>query len=255
MTVINRSRQATLAWTFSTGGTGMNQPLEAKVSREELTNILHRERFRYQRMPLPYGLSTEGHDRSSTAKLIFDADLEGASVLDIGCCYGFFCYEAKRRNAGRVVGVELDPDRYRQAMILHNVLGSDIELRNQDFQEVVRKENFDFVLFLNVIHHLDDPIQALRQIGACVQRRLVMEFPTFSDRKFRRRNRSMLGAIPWLLNRLPLIGVGATQKAPKFVFSPKAIERLFSTPEQTFRSIRFMRSPFVKERIIAICDK
>lgn len=225
------------------------------ASREELQDILQRERFRHQRMPLPYGLSTGGKDRSSTAELIFDADLRGASVLDIGCCYGYFCYEAKQRNAGRVVGVELDAERFRQALILRSIYGSDIEIRNEDFAEVVKTERFDYVLFLNVIHHLDDPIDALRLLGACVQTRLILEFPTFSDPKFRRRNKSLLGVLPWLLNRLPLMGVGSTKKAPKFVFSPKALERLLTASDSGFRSFRFLRSSLGKGRCIAICEK
>jgi tRNA (mo5U34)-methyltransferase len=36
-------------------------------------------------------------------------DLEGRSVLDIGCNAGFYSFEMKRRNAGRVLGIDSDP--------------------------------------------------------------------------------------------------------------------------------------------------
>src|SRR5690606_15383561 len=42
-------------------------------------------------------------------------DLEGRSVLDIGCNAGFYAIEMKRRNAGRVVGIDSDPRYLRQA--------------------------------------------------------------------------------------------------------------------------------------------
>src|SRR5262245_38674257 len=38
-------------------------------------------------------------------------DLNGASVLDIGCNAGFYCLELKKRGAGRVLGVDVD-ERY-----------------------------------------------------------------------------------------------------------------------------------------------
>ena len=47
-------------------------------------------------MPLPHGLSTKGQDRSNTASLVLPDKLDGQSVVDIGCCYGYFCYEARR---------------------------------------------------------------------------------------------------------------------------------------------------------------
>ena len=39
------------------------------------------------------------------------ADLNGASVLDIGCNGGFYSIQMKKRGAGRVLGIDVD-DRY-----------------------------------------------------------------------------------------------------------------------------------------------
>jgi tRNA (mo5U34)-methyltransferase len=41
-------------------------------------------------------------------KNAFPDDLQGASVLDIGCNAGYYSIELKRRGAGRVVGVDVD---------------------------------------------------------------------------------------------------------------------------------------------------
>jgi len=50
-------------------------------------------------------------------------DLQGASVLDIGCNGGFYSIEAKRRGAGRVLGIDID-DRYlNQARFAAQTLG------------------------------------------------------------------------------------------------------------------------------------
>jgi 2-polyprenyl-3-methyl-5-hydroxy-6-metoxy-1,4-benzoquinol methylase len=234
----------------------LTELVNVTVSREELQEILRREHFDYQRMPLPYGLSTQGIDRSSTARLIFEEDLQGASVLDIGCCNGFFCYEAKRRNAGRVVGIEINPERYRHAQIFRHIYGIDIELRNDDFFTVLAAESFDYVLFLNVVHHLGDPIEALRKISAGTRKRLVIEFPTFSDHWYRQAQKGVASLIPWFFNRIPLIGVGASTKGTRFVFSPQAIYRLLVIQTGLFRTVRLFPSPFRgRGRYIAICEK
>ena len=58
----------------------------------------------YQKIILPYGIEINGVDYQDVADLIFSENLSGKSVLDVGCNYGFFCHEAKRRNAGKSVG-------------------------------------------------------------------------------------------------------------------------------------------------------
>jgi SAM-dependent methyltransferase len=226
------------------------------VSQQELLEILQKERFLYQRMPLPYGLSTQGQDRSSTARLIFAEDLQGASVLDIGCCNGYFCYEAKRRNAGRVVGVEIDPERYRHAQIFRHIYGIDVELKNDDFFTVLENASFDYVLFLNVLHHLGDPIEALAKVAAATRKRLVLEFPTFADRTYRRELKGVARLFKWLLNRVPVIGLGTSTKGTRFVFSPAAIDRLLVVQMGLFRAVRMVPSQVGKDlRCLAICEK
>src|SRR5438270_10874909 len=39
---------------------------------------------------------------------VFPADMQGASVLDVGCNAGFYSIELKRRGAGRVRGGDVD---------------------------------------------------------------------------------------------------------------------------------------------------
>ena len=62
-------------------------------------------------------------------------DLSGASVLDLGCNAGFYSIEMKKRNATRVVGVDLD-DRYlRQARFAAATLQLDIEFLKMSVYE------------------------------------------------------------------------------------------------------------------------
>ncbi|WEX10407.1 TIGR04290 family methyltransferase [Chelativorans sp. AA-79] len=93
---------------------------------------------------------------------IIPDDLEGRTVLDIGCNAGFYAIEMKRRNAGRVVGIDSDPHYLRQADFAAKEMETDIEFRQMSVYEVGRlKEKFDLVLFMGVLYHLRHPLLAL----------------------------------------------------------------------------------------------
>jgi tRNA (mo5U34)-methyltransferase len=108
-------------------------------------------------------------------------DLEGCSVLDIGCNAGFYAIEMKRRNAGRVVAVDSDPHYLRQAEFAAREAGEAIEFHEMSVYDVARlKEKFDLVLFMGVLYHLRHPLLALdllhehvvkdRMLFQCMQR-------------------------------------------------------------------------------------
>jgi tRNA (mo5U34)-methyltransferase len=98
-------------------------------------------------------------------------DLHGASVLDIGCNAGFYSIEMKRRGAGRVVGIDSDPDYLAQARFASEVCNAPIELRCMSVYDIARlQERFDWVLFLGVFYHLRYPLLALDLIRKHVVR-------------------------------------------------------------------------------------
>lgn len=89
-------------------------------------------------------------------------DLNGASVLDIGCNAGFYSLEMKRRNAGRVLGIDSDPHYLDQARFVAEVENADIEFRRMSIYDVGElKERFDLVIFMGVFYHLRYPMLAL----------------------------------------------------------------------------------------------
>lgn len=89
-------------------------------------------------------------------------DLEGRSVLDIGCNAGFYLIEMKKRNAGRVVGIDADPHYLEQAAFAAEQTGVDVELRQMSVYEVGQLgQRFDIVLFMGVFYHLRHPLLAL----------------------------------------------------------------------------------------------
>lgn len=222
-------------------------------SKEKIEEILRKESFRYHRVNLPYGLRTPGQDRSPTSKIIFPESLAGKTLLDVGCAIGYFCFEAEARGAARVVGLELKDDRFRQALILKDILDSKVEFWHHDVVNELPQEQFDYVCLLNVIHHLDEPMRALHQIAQLAREVLILEFPTLADVKFRQTTRLRF---PWLYNRLPLIGVSSVQPPIEqtFVFAPSAIKRILQDHRRLFSKVKFLNSP-MKGRKIAICKK
>jgi tRNA (mo5U34)-methyltransferase len=90
------------------------------------------------------------------------SDLNGWSVLDVGCNAGFYSHEMKRRGAARVLGIDSDARYLAQARFAAEVAGVDIEFRQMSVYEVPQlKERFDLVLFLGVFYHLRYPLLAL----------------------------------------------------------------------------------------------
>ncbi|WP_041678946.1 TIGR04290 family methyltransferase [Rhizobium etli] len=95
-------------------------------------------------------------------KHVVPKDLEGCSVLDIGCNAGFYALEMKRRNAGRVLGIDSDPRYLKQARFAADHFGLDVEFRQMSVYEVSKLgERFDLVLFMGVLYHLRHPLLAL----------------------------------------------------------------------------------------------
>src|SRR5690554_6508049 len=89
-------------------------------------------------------------------------NLEGRSVLDIGCNAGFFSLEMKRRGAGRVLGIDSDPRYLTQADLVFKAFDVDAELRQLSVYELGSiGEKFDLVLFMGVFYHLRHPLLAL----------------------------------------------------------------------------------------------
>lgn len=221
-------------------------------SKEEIEQILDNFRFEYQSIPLPYGLSTTGNNRFDSAAKILPEDLTGKTVLDIGSAYGYFCFEAEKRNSQKVVGTELKPYRYLGANIIKDIKQSEVEFLNKDIlvDKPIDRE-FDIVLMLNVIHHLPFPIYSLHQASKYTKELLIIEFPTLDDKKFKKTHFSRI-----INSDMPYIGVSKLkEKDQTFVFSPSSLKRILVENNKYFSRIEFKDSPMSDDRKIAFCYK
>jgi tRNA (mo5U34)-methyltransferase len=102
-------------------------------------------------------------------------DLEGKTVLDIGCNAGFYSIQMKLRGASRVLAIDADTDYLTQARFAADAVGVKIELAEMSVYDVGSLgQQFDIVFFLGVIYHLRHPLLALDLIREHVVRDLFV---------------------------------------------------------------------------------
>lgn len=230
-----------------------------RYTADQIAELIKPSTFEYQRVALPHGIATHGHDRSATCDLVLPRNLNKATVLDIGCALGAVCFEAERRGALEVIGLEPRASRFEAGIVLKEILGSGVELRRETLAEFLVSERsrrapaaqFDYVLLLNVLHHLDDPITTLRQCALVTKRQLIVEFPTLNDPIFA----GVPSDLADRLNELPLMGVSTRAADQRFLFTPRALERVLFDHHSLFKSVRFLPSPMQGGRVIGIFEK
>lgn len=102
-------------------------------------------------------------------------DLNGKTVLDIGCNAGFYSIQMKRRGADRVLGIDFDETYLEQARFAAELCGVDIEFAALSVYDIADLgERFDLVLFMGVLYHLRHPLLALDLIHEHVAKDLFL---------------------------------------------------------------------------------
>ena len=148
-------------------------------SKEQIIAMLDENSFSYQNVPLPHGLETGGHDRSDTARAIFGEDVAGKSVFDLGCKYGYFCFAAEESGAVKIRGVDIEPENIRKSRLLAQSRGSIAQFERLDIEKQEIQDRYDYVLCLNVLHHLRNPLAVLEKLIAATRQKLVLEVAGF----------------------------------------------------------------------------
>ena len=104
----------------------------------------------------------------------------GASVLDLGCNEGWFAQLALEWGAERAVGVDVRELNIRRARLMRDHNGIDpqrLQFEQADATAIdpARYGEFDVVLVLGLIYHLENPIGALRLARALTRGTVVVE--------------------------------------------------------------------------------
>jgi SAM-dependent methyltransferase len=123
------------------------------------------------------------YDRPAVLEAL--GDVSGRTILDAGCGPGFYAAELARRGAN-VIGFDQSSE---MVALARRRLGADAELRVHDLTDPIdwlESDAVDLVLMALVLHHLEDPVPALRELHRVLttQGRLVIStiHPTFDWR-------------------------------------------------------------------------
>lgn len=138
------------------------------------------EKYWFQRIELTPDLVTPGWSDPKREKLPYfglPEDMTGMRVLDIGCAEGFFSFEAERRGAKEVIGIDSFPDSVRRFNICRDAYHSKATafLCNVYDLNVRAFGTFDMVFFFGVLYHLRNPILALEKIFSVCTGTLLMQ--------------------------------------------------------------------------------
>lgn len=123
-------------------------------------------------------------------------DVEGKTVLDIGCGSGVYSVDFARRGARRVLGVDFsasmlelarrEADEYQVSNVC--------QFKQVDFLDLELDEPFDVSIAMGVFDYLPDPLTFLRKTVASTRGKVIASFPGHSlVRKRLRRLRYRLG--------------------------------------------------------------
>lgn len=147
----------------------------------------------FHSLSLPDGERTPGVKSGEVlnveADVVFRHGVAGRRVLDIGAWDGFFSFEAERRGAAEVLatdhfcwsgegwGTKAGFD------YAHRRLGSRVGSRDIDVAGLspATLGTWDVVLFLGVLYHVKDPMQALERAASVTGDLLVVETCTALD--------------------------------------------------------------------------
>lgn len=134
----------------------------------------------YQTVPVKDGIVTPGTVNSlERLRLIaLPDDLSGKSVLDLGCNSGMLCFECKRRNAARVVGIDLQHNRLEQARTLAEIMELGVQFREMDLFSAIELGQFDLVFCIAVVTEVTDLIRALEVLKRVTREVLYLELAT-----------------------------------------------------------------------------
>lgn len=130
------------------------------------------------------GIFTPG-DESLRAgqKVVLDAlaaiDLAGLRVLDVGCRDGLFSFEAERRGATEVIGIDNDLSVAATEFLIPH-LGSKVRMIKMNLYDLAPEVFglFDVVLFPGVLYHLRYPIWGLKKILSVLKDRAMFVIET-----------------------------------------------------------------------------
>lgn len=132
-----------------------------------------------------YGNGTHTkHKHINYHKFFTDNIKKGNNVLDIGSSYGELVLDiASKASPGKVVGVEIEEDKVKIAN--SKKLPANLSIVLGDATENLPEEHFDVVTLSNVLEHIEDRVELLKEIVKKYSpKKVIIRVPAF-DRDWR----------------------------------------------------------------------
>ena len=138
----------------------------------------------FQHIEFPNGMTVGDWRTEETAAILTSGiDLKGKTLLDVGCMSGAMSKLFEEQGA-EVTGIEPDERSYKQAKLVKEVFGLNMDIRpftldnmfeynSHDFHHWY--ETYNFVAFAGVYYHLQNPIEAIHQAWALTDTALLIE--------------------------------------------------------------------------------
>ena len=255
-------------------GQGANDPSKADLrfkkqtmTPEEIRAELKRLEPWFHRIDLGGGLFTKtesvmgepvDHPLANwqTIQKLLPLDLSNKTLLDVGCNAGFYAFEAKRRGARRVLGVDGQRQHVRQGLFVRKLLGLDVEFRRLNVYELDTRSigQFDITLALGLLYHLKHPILALEKLYRVTNELLVIETAIMPPERTPESFSHPLGEQQMLLHPISFVENPASAKEQVFNWFLPSIEGL----KALLRTTGFVEVVVVEaknERAVVTCRK
>ncbi|MEO7431081.1 MAG: class I SAM-dependent methyltransferase [Dokdonella sp.] len=150
------------------------------------------EKTWFYRFQLPNGTITSTYDdgaldgihtsRLAMLQTVIDArfggTLAGRSAIDIACHQGWFATKLAQWKADDVLAIDARSEHVADTTLMRDALAlSNLRVQQSDVHalEPAALGQFDLVLMLGLIYHLENPIGALRQAHALTRQACVVE--------------------------------------------------------------------------------
>jgi len=237
------------------------------MTREEILRELKRLEPWFHSIDLGGGITTKTesvmgepvdhpHEPWQVIQQCLPRDMRGKSLLDVGCNAGFYSFEAKRRGAARVLGVDGQRQHIRQALFVRKVLGLDLEFRRMNVYELDPRAigQFDITLALGLIYHLKHLVLALENLYKVTREMLIIETAIMPPERTPASFTHPLGETQMRLHALALVENPLAAKEQVFNWFLPSVEAL----EALLRNTGFESSEVIEvknERAVLVCRK
>jgi hypothetical protein len=188
--------------------------------------------------------SEHGHpaDYGAIIRILFSGDMAQKSLLDAACKLGTFCFEVERRGMQQVKGVDREKRSIEACRSLASEYASRVKFEVIDWERDTVKERYDFVVFLDRLRQLRNPLSALEALAACAREMLVIELTCYRARSYL--DGFLLSAAYQVAKRMPMIFLGGFGKTNRnkasFFVTECAFETLLTRHRHQFARVEFV---------------